>query len=452
LWWWYPILDTRYSAIQYLYQDGIMSKHLFIVDSFHADDTLLMIYKRHFKHLTITVRPDTDEILYMDTPEMRIIAADNWQIGRNRRMTPAQLSNFVYENGPDHSYNSPSSFAISLFRSMHTSKFDMALDGYKSRLCYESIYGGRCEVIRFGMFQTHEYDINSSYPYAAVIQKFPDPRKLRYCRGAIENIWRYEGVSRVTFSQGGWLPVLPVRVGQRTYFAECNHAVGTYTHAELRYAIENGVTIHHIHKQYYAPGTLSPFTDFVRYCFKRRNETGNKVWKIVACALFGRLSVRPGQLLRMKPAKHESDFHGVPEDRQRKYGLWCVGDYLPMQRGSNPLWAAMVLSEARARLHRIAFDQATIYLDTDCVFRQSPLDVPISEELGQYKYHHGRYEIKGAKLYRTDRSGEIELVMKGIATKHRTERDFTRARMTQERFQLWDGSTRPYVYDNGVLW
>lgn len=430
-------------------------KHVMVIDTFEDVEKLLTAIKPDYEHARILTKENHD-IVYAETRYTRIISADLWREGNGHQWDRNELIAFMGENGPTYNYHSPSAFAMSLYRSMTPGLFHLPMDGYKGHLSHDALYGGRCEVLQFGEFHAHQYDINSSYPYAAMSLRFPDPRTLTYTSaGTIHNIIAHEGVSRVVFSQTGYLPVLPMRILGRIYYCRASRAIGTYSHTELRYALRRGVRIHKVVKQYHAPGLLDPFTPYMMYCFRQRIDTGRKMWKLLANSLIGRFASVPHPMYQFHVANSEEEIRATDPRLLMRRGIIFVGKDLEPRISSNPLWAAMVLAGARERIHDTAVRQSTIvYMDTDCVFTSVPDPyVDVSDAIGAYKHKQGDYTIKGAKLYAARYNDEsvITIRMKGIPVVRHTEREFRRQRFTNERFRYPDGSTRPFEYDQGVL-
>lgn len=444
-----------------------MSKQLVPVDTFRSQGTLDSILRLGREKTRFLVRPTAKhnphshrQIVYAETPYSRFIAADKWLESDEVTWDAACLADFMDEMGPEYKYHTPAAFAMSLYRKLQPEYIRLNQDGFRSRMAHASLYGGRCEVLQFGTFTAHQYDINSSYPYAATAIYFPDPRALHVVKPCIDNILKYEGVSRVTFSQSHWLPVLPIRFDDRVYYVQTDHYGAyykgietTYTHLELRHALEHGAIIHSVERQYIAEtATLKPFDRFVQYCFDMRESTGRRIWKVIANSLIGRLAVTPEPMLQFRPAVDHADMAGYPAERIGFYGLWCVADEVRPVTDSNPLWAAMVLACARCRLHNVTLRSHAVYIDTDCVFSLWPRTVyPLSSNLGAFKESSGEYEIKGAKLYSKTSNDVTILKMKGVSKLHRGQDTYDRARYTSERFMYPDGSTRPYELEGGTL-
>lgn len=413
-----------------------------VLETFTKGSIILPIMRQN-PDTRIVTKPN-HQIIYMENRWERFVAADRWG------MTVPELEEFMSIYGEGYSYTSPSAFSYSLYRKQFSNPDSfrtmvLPIGDFRARLCSDSIYGGRCEVFQYGMEYLYQYDINSSYPYTASILNLPYPKSMEYqTLGTIRNIHDYEGVSRIVFSQEHMYPVLPVRWEGRTIYPNTDSFVGTYTHNELRYAMDNGVKIIAVLKQFIALRMLeeNPFTRFVDYCYNMRVTTGLKIYKRIANGLFGRLATTNTNLLTFTAAHSKEQLRSTEPRLKDFFGCACVGKDTPAPPNSNPLWAAMILSGSRTRLHKYA--RYAVYLDTDCVFTKIPLDVVVSNDLGDWKLKQGWYDIRGAKQYMyTSDNGEVELKLKGVDLKWRKLSDFFAARYTQERTKMDNGSTLP---------
>jgi hypothetical protein len=188
-----------------------MQRRYTVLADFSDSDRIDAIIERDPSHTRLYANRDRD-LLYIDTPGERFIAASRWA-PPGKSCSPSELIDFMRAAGPAYNYTSPASFAFSLWRKNYApDKFVMQSDGFRAVFCRSALYGGRCEVYRYGEHTLHKYDINSSYPYSATQLAFPHPHSIVYrSPGTIRNIWQYEGASKVSFSQSGQFPVLPYR-------------------------------------------------------------------------------------------------------------------------------------------------------------------------------------------------------------------------------------------------
>lgn len=402
-----------------------------------------------YPNATIVARTD-HQICYIDTHLERFVSSERWVL------TPEELQHFMRMMGNQYSYTSPASFAFSWWqRNTAPEYWKLYADGYKFPFCRRALYGGRCETLCFGDdVELTQYDITSSYPFASTQLNFPDVMSLCFFgEGDIKNIMYREGVSQVVFSQSGHVPVLPFRHDGRVIYPIADTLTGIYTHEELRYAIDMGVIIHKVLKQYVADTTLkyNPFHQFVDYWFPMREK--HKIAKRIINSLFGRLGlVDNGGLLHFKAAHADLDMRQVPMFLKHYYGMDCVAKQVWVPPDSNPLWAAMVLSRARINLHQAAIQPGVVYMDTDAVFTTNAIPtLKVGTGIGDWKEKWGRYTLHGAKQYmvRTP-DGKTHIRLKGIPARWRNIDDFYSASYTAERVVTDTGETVPYYITGSI--
>lgn len=385
---------------------------------------------------------DTLGVRYATTRRETFVSAARWHL------PVGALCDLIGQYGDDLPYTSPAAFALALWRKRFAGPVYRLAPGFDVDMSGAALYGGRCEVYQYlDNAPAHQYDWNAAYPTAATQLRFPHPLSLKYAKPpTLDNIWYYEGVSRVEFSQSGDFPILPIRYGGRVLYPHCDHVTGTYTHSELRYALHHTPTIqlHRITKQYCAHDLLptNPFTPFVDFCYDERARTGAKIWKVIPNSLFGRLAVRGAGLWRFTPTTDLAQLRAVPVAQRGFFGVPCVGVPSRAPARGNLLWAALVLSQARCALHNL-LDSTVAYVDTDCVFCTTPRDLPCSANMGDFKYKYGAYTIRGTQAYEVTTPEGTDLKLRGVGRAHRTSADFMRAQTTQERVRLPDGSTIP---------
>lgn len=417
-------------------------KHHTVVPKF-TDDFIKRTVIKNGEDTTIITKGDHIP-LYIDTKWERFVSAEIWNTDQDR------LCEFMREAGPGYSYSNPRAFAMSLYRSrFQRHNIGIDTDGYCGVMSRRALYGGRCEVLEFQDTYAYMYDINASYPFSSTKCEFPDTSELEYVEPSLENIRTFPGIAEVEFSQDGYVPVLPMRHEGRTIYAQCNHKIGVYTHNELLYALSCGVEIHAVLKQYVSkPLTHNPFTEFVEYCYERRIKGGSKLWKRVANSLFGRLAMvnSRAMLIKFKPVRNFEIVKDLPNHLRGFFGVCCVGNEVSSSVISNPMWAAIVLAEARNRLHKLAVVKHALYMDTDAIITKEQFDVSGADVMGELKVKEGHFNIRGVKQYLyTPQFGNPEIVLKGINKKHRTVQDVIQSAYTQERIRHEDGSTVPYV-------
>lgn len=337
-------------------------------------------------------------------------------------------------------------------------------------------YGGRCEVFHTYPVESavHEYDINSSYPYAMQSQTFPDLLTVKTAVGS-PNFEKAGMVNCTITAPDMDMPVLPHKdCKTHKLLFPIGVLTGAWTYPEIRLALSKGYRIEKIHHAVEYDPMPSPFADYINFLYKRRLEVKGKdelmsyTLKIAMNSTFGKFG-------------EEGELQVI--SKGNRYTLSQV------PRHSNMIWAAYILAYGRIQLYghlEAASKKGTVlYCDTDSVFVRSK-SKPFGEgssALGQlaykgtYYYTHfklpklyrvdNHYKAKGVPLDRRTPDNERlkrEFFYEGIAEFMKPYR-FMESRKLKEIPNLWrectkqlssdydkrtvlkDGSTKPLVID-----
>ena len=238
---------------------------------------------------------------------------------------------------------------------------------------FKGYYGGRTEVFSRGKIENYNYyDFNSLYPSVMRDCIYPDPnsKRITYANN-LDYINKYEGFSEVNVSVPSMdYPILPLKHDNKLIFPTGSFK-GVWTHNELRYAIENGVTITKVHKTMYFKENCKPFETFADELYNKRLEYKKKGSKmqLVTKLLMNSLSGKFGQKFENKEMMLPLD---IPIEEIRKYkNIERVGNYFRVvsdaepSRFCIPCWSAYVTSHARIKLHKAMKQCHPIYVDTD---------------------------------------------------------------------------------------
>ena len=304
-----------------------------------------------------------------------------------------------------------------------------------AEIAREAYHGGRCEAFRYGKVgPVYVYDVSSMYPYVMLTMPYPDPKQtVEILKGPISNDYlSYEGASLCTVNVPySYLPLLPMRYQDKLCFPY-GTIRGTFTHAELRAAMQRGAKIIRIDRTVYSRGVVYPFTNYVntvyeqRRIFKEAKDPREQVVKVLLNALYGRLGLRDKQsfdyIEPVPDGKRLSDFPGSFADViGGRLTIRNTKELSRLSPHSNVLWASYVTAYARIRLSELMERAAghIIYCDTDSVFTDIPC-LDASDGLGGLKYE-GMYDsgtIIGPKLYRLESESLGNLVRaKGVPRK-----------------------------------
>ena len=258
-------------------------------------------------------------------------------------------------------------------------------------------YGGRTEIFQLNPVRgrIYEFDINSSYPYAMKVGIFPD---LTTCRPFLPhpNLEK-EGVALATVSARSMeFPVLPWKAdAESKLLFPFGKFTGTWTYAELRYALEHGYTLEKIHQAVEYDAMASPFAEYIEFLYSRRLEVKDSdpllsyTLKIAMNSTYGKFG-EEGELNVLS--------------RGTRYSMAQIPKH------SNMVWSAYILAYGRMQLYRYLKQASAagqvLYCDTDSLFiKASKPPFVGSKELGKlglkgcYNYAH----FKLPKLYQVDK-------------------------------------------------
>ena len=287
-------------------------------------------------------------------------------------------------------------------------------------------YGGRCEVFHTWPVESpvHEYDINSSYPYAMRTEEFPDLDTIK--PSVKDPDFSKAGVACCTvISPNQEFPVLPYRHPEtKKLLFPVGAFRGCWTYPEIRLALAHGYTIKAFHDGIEYETQPSPFRSYIDFLYKKRLEVRGKdelmayTLKIAMNSTFGKFG-------------EEGDLQII--SRGKRYTLSQV------PRHSNMIWAAYILAYGRMQLYRCmrraSEKGALLYVDTDSVFVRSKVK-PFgdgSPALGQLAFK-GSYSYAHFKLPKLYRVGD-NYKAKGVPLDRRAEK------------KEWDHLKREFFYD-----
>ena len=260
-----------------------------------------------------------------------------------------------------------------------------------------SRYGGRCEVFWNQPIEdtVHEYDINSSYPYVMVNERFPNldtmtlyPKSHDFTR---------EGVAHCrVFVPPMEFPLLPWKDPESgKLLFPCGRFAGTWTYVELRKAIELGVKVEEVYSCVEYDAMESPFSEYMTFLYNKRMEVKDSdelmsyTLKICMNSLFGKWGEEGEMQVISRGVRHT--LSQVPKH-------------------SNQIWSSYILAYGRLNLYNFmmqGIQRGTLcYVDTDSLFlrcAREPFGKGTKElgglaKKGSYNFAH----FKLPKLYRVD--------------------------------------------------
>lgn len=303
-------------------------------------------------------------------------------------------------------------------------------------LARAAIHGGRCEPFKYGTITgVNTYDIRSHYGTILADHKLVDSGKLRYADTATtwNDVENSDGVIDATvWVEPQHIPPLPATHNDRVYFP-VGTVRGAWPISELRNATYHGVQVLRVHRAAWTDKTYYPFRITaaalldMREHARANDDPRQMIYKFLINAIPGRLGMRDTHTRRIyrryHPSMTKADMAGA--DLESVGGALFVAreiDYNKPSRTSNPLWAAEILGQGRARLYEylILAGKSLCYCDTDSVHSTSLMftgaDTPGSLVSTGF-WDHALYI--GAKLYRlTGPDNIVEVKARGIPQRH----------------------------------
>lgn len=317
---------------------------------------------------------------------------------------------------------------------------------------FHSYYGGRTEAFKIGKTHASVIDVNSMYPYAMRVCKFPNPRyfkeeinpNIQYFLQQI--LYNYEGLlfASINHRTGnyGYLPYkYKDKTGEKLLFP-VGRFTGCWNFNEFRFAFESGVIeIENIQKIVYAPAMDSPFTQYVDVLYAERmkadrdkNEFEKYRVKIFMNSLYGKFAQRISEdrLYVDDINKHYEYIRECQANGTLKKIVMFNADrndaflILHSKRGievsfSIPSFASYITSFCRVLLLKkiIELDsRGVVYCDTDSIFFENPVGVESEKELGGWKLEEKLVtEIHGLKNYKYIENEKFKRRLKGVPEK-----------------------------------
>lgn len=333
--------------------------------------------------------------------------------------------------------------SLTYFRRFHQ-PFDIAHNQHTKEF-WGSYYGGRVECFQMGKTHAHVVDANSSYPYAMVNAKFPNPKDLKkILNPPIRNflsriLFQYEGLIKCKIKHKKiYFGYLPIKQDGKLIFP-IGVFSGIWNFNELRFAIESKVVeILEIDFIVYSAPMESPFISYINELYNQRlistNEFEKYRLKIFMNSLYGKFAQRIEEqskyldniekyLLEIFKSQSDKTFiRLVPfsAERMDAFLVTKIGKKFDASFAI-PSFSSYITSFARVHLLKKMIElqnNKIVYCDTDSVFCEI---IPINKggsELGEWKLEDKFVtEIKGLKNYTYITDGEIKRKLKGVPEK-----------------------------------
>lgn len=314
---------------------------------------------------------------------------------------------------------------------------------------WDSYFGGRTEIFKIGPTYSRAIDINSSYPFAMLNSKFPNPKFLKVETDVNPSkvdyyLQNFEGCTYCTVNHADyWMGFLPVKSKEGKLIFPVGTFSGCWNFNELRYGLDMGViSIKSIQKIIYSEPMQSPFKSFVNSLYKQRLEATNKFEtyriKIFMSSLYGKFAQRISEeSIYLDNVEKNLD---LIRDYQRR-GLFIKLQMFNAERldafliiksltgkaisYAIPSFSSYITSFARIHLLKQLIkmkDQKPVYCDTDSIFFEIDKGFVNDNELGGWKLEPKIItEINGLKNYKFFTTAKPENIIhriKGVPLKN----------------------------------
>lgn len=298
---------------------------------------------------------------------------------------------------------------------------------------FESYYGGRTEVFKKGIYKDISYyDINSLYP-SQMLKAYPLPQSIEEVRDPrAENIKKYFGVTkcRVVTPKNLHKPLLPKRHDGKLIFAN-GEFTGTWTHLELKKALELGYKIRKIYRQVIYTETFYPFKDYVNKLYndrleqKKNKDPLEKATKLLMNSLYGKFGMRYVTKTKMIDTTQD-DFDPLVLDKEiPKDTIWEEKNgmikYRVVEEYEGKCQYPILASYTTAYARLCMFDYIhnhddVIYMDTDSIITTTNRGLD-SSDLGEMKLegHFKEGIFVKPKMYMLQGDDDCDVKVKGLA-------------------------------------
>ncbi len=270
-----------------------------------------------------------------------------------------------------------------------------------TNLIFDSYYGGRTETYARGKIKNlNYYDVNSLYPFS-MKKQIPLPQSVRKPNFfSIQNIKNYEGVSQVIIESPNEnsknlkntkvlkYPLLPFR-SKKLLFA-LGSFMGSYTHLELRKALELGYKIKQITSQIIYTQTIDLFSGYVDTLYNKRlkyqedKNSAQLIVKLLMNSLYGKWGQRSVENYKVV------DIDYLSEADKDLYVYNAKGKYITSDIEHNrfyiyrskeekhtnftfPIIASYITSYARLQMYDLICENDAYYCDTDSLITKNKI-------------------------------------------------------------------------------
>ena len=238
---------------------------------------------------------------------------------------------------------------------------------------------------------------NSLYP-SCMLNEYPDPDTVKYVSFPTSKVFEYEGVSEVMLEiEEMDYPILPVM--HKKLIFPTGKIRGTYTHLEIRKAIDEGYSVKKIFWSVYYKKTFFPFKAFVedmyskRMNYKEQKNPTELVFKLLMNSLYGKFAQK--NMSEIKFIDYENleekerifteypEHEGILYIRNQDNKGYLVKKNICQSSFVRPIFSVYTTAYGRVKLWDVLNKYDGAYCDTDSIVTKK--EVNNSMKLGALK-------------------------------------------------------------------
>jgi len=269
---------------------------------------------------------------------------------------------------------------------------------------FEAYAGGRTEVFNRGLYETKPnaklrcFDANSLYPF--VMQSaYPLPNSAKHTFHPTMDILKYMGISKciVDVPKETLYPILWKRYKGKLLFPTGKFS-GTFTHEEIKRAMQDGVKVELIETLYYTK-IFYPFREYIFDLYNKRMEYKHAKNPLEICSKLSMNSLY-GKMAQREQSQFE--FFDMHTANEKAIKIWIgkekvffnpkdeIGYSVEIEECSSsfvtPILACYTTAKARLHMYEYIIDYDALYTDTDSLWTYE--DLPVSDKIGAMKVEY----------------------------------------------------------------
>lgn len=306
--------------------------------------------------------------------------------------------------------------------------------------------GGRVEALQTGIIsRVSSIDINSLYPYSLKTMRFPDLRTEMKIKGDKENL-EYIGISKCMITNKSCEHgLLQIRKEENNWILKKGQTgIGTWTHEEIKTAINNGHELKAIEYSIIYQDMTNPFENIINNLYELKetatSETDRNFYKGILNRSIGKFGQRRANTeIIIDNCEKQEEYLKKGYEMKRGFGYDIMYQKTEENIRRNyycPIIPTLVNGYSRAYLYKEMKKipiKDIIYIDTDSIkFKGNHFNkFEINNKLGKWKKEFENEEmiVYGNKTYMI---GE-EIKVSGFHKKYITKENFIEGKIKDNK-------------------